>query len=165
MEKNDLSRARPRTFNTPFESGIRSVIILTACYPSRLALDRLVVLDHLVVHSGDFDGPSSLHPAEDSRVAEILVRRRLVDSGLALMGTRNLVKRSATNEGFRFEAGEEAGAFVDLLRTWYLVELKVRAQWLSAQIMPLSDDGISQLVRDRIDDWSTDFVSNAQSNG
>lgn len=80
-------RSKPRIFNTAFESGVRSLILLTACFPLSVGLRRLVVLDHLVVHTGDIDGPESLHPSESSRGAELLVRRGLVSSGLALMGT------------------------------------------------------------------------------
>ena len=87
----DPPRRRPRIFNTPFETGLRSVIILTACYPERLSLHRLVVFDHLIVHSGDIHGPDSMHPKDRSRAAEILVRRGLVNSGLALMETRGFV--------------------------------------------------------------------------
>ena len=158
MHQAPLMRRRPRTFNTAFESGIRSLIILTSCYPARIGLHKLVVLDHLVVHSGDMDGPPSLHPPEDSRAAEMLVRRSLVSTGLDLMGTRNLVRRLATSEGFRYEAGVEAGSFVDLLQSQYTVDLKIRANWLSERIVPMPDSGIVQLVRDRIDHWSTEFL-------
>ena len=92
-------RRRPRIFNTPFETGLRSVVIMTACYPDALGLNRLVVFDHLVVHTQDIDGPPSMHPKDQSRAAEILVRRGLVDSGLALMQTRGLVARIVTAAG------------------------------------------------------------------
>jgi len=150
-------RSRPRIFNTAFESGLRSLVLLTACYPVRLGLRRLVVLDHLVVHTGDIDGPESLHPEEESRAAELLVRRQLVDSGLSLMGTRSLIIRHATAEGFRYEAGEEAGSFVDLLRADYTVRLKERAAWLSENVIPLSEDKINDLVRHRVDRWASEF--------
>src|ERR1700679_3233870 len=94
-------RRRPRIFNTPFETGLRSVVILTARFPERLSLHRLVVFDHLVVHTGDIHGPPSMHPRDRSRAAEILVRRGLVGSGLALMETRGLVARIPTVDGFR----------------------------------------------------------------
>jgi hypothetical protein len=97
-------RRRPRIFNTPFETGLRSVIILTACYPDRLSLHRLVVFDHLIVHTADIGGPESMHPEDRSRAAEILVRRGLVESGLALMETRGLITRAATPYGFRYQA-------------------------------------------------------------
>ncbi|MFT8247381.1 ABC-three component system middle component 2 [Roseomonas sp. BN140053] len=127
MGHTDPPRRRPRIFNTPFETGLRSVVILTACYPEWLSLHKLVVFDHLIVHSGDFDGPESMHPEDRSRAAEILVRRGLVASGLALTETRGLITRAATPEGFRHQAGDEAGSFVDLLMTPYSEALKERA--------------------------------------
>jgi hypothetical protein len=152
-----LTSSKPRIFNTAFESGVRSLILLTACFPLGLGLRRLVVLDHLVVHTGDIDGPVSLHPSESSRGAELLVRRRLVNSGLLLMGTRGLVIRSATSEGFRYSAGEEAGTFIDLLQCDYSVALKERADWLAIEVAPLSDEEVDDLVRSRMDLWDTEF--------
>jgi hypothetical protein len=157
MEERSTPRRRPRIFNTPFESGIRSLILLTACFPCQLGLRKLVVLDHLVVHTGDIDGPESLHPQEESRAAELLVRRRLVEAGLALMGTRGLITRHATTEGFRYQAGEEAGTFVDSLQSEYAMALRARADWLSENVVPLSDDALNQLVHRRIDQWAPEF--------
>lgn len=150
-------RPRPRILNTAFESGIRSLVILTTCFPDRLGIRRIVVLDHLVVHTGDIDGPPSLHPREHSRSAELLVRRGLVSAGLTLMGTRGLIVRSATPDGFRFQAGDEAGSFLDLLQSEYTVALKMRAEWLKAEIVSLSDQEIDDFVKDRIDRWDTEF--------
>lgn len=157
MGQIDQPRRRPRIFNTSFETGLRSVIILTASYPERLGLHRLVVFDHLVVHTGDIHGPPSMHPQDRSRAAEILVRRGLVSSGLALMETRGLVARTATPEGFRYQAGEEAGSFVDLLASPYTAALKDRAGWLVEHVLPLSDDGLAELVRSRMDEWAPEF--------
>jgi hypothetical protein len=131
--------------------------LLTSCFPYQLGLRKLIVLDHLVVHSGDVDGPESLHPQEESRAAELLVRRRLVEAGLALMGTRGLITRHATAEGFRYQAGEEAGTFVDLLQSKYAMDLKARADWLSQNVVPLSEDALNQLVHRRIDQWTPEF--------
>ncbi|MBI2254784.1 MAG: threonine transporter [Proteobacteria bacterium] len=150
-------RKRPRIYNTPFESGIRSLILLTACYPASLSLYRLVALDYMAVHSADVGGQSSLHPNEESRSAELLVRRKLVGDGLSLMATRGLVDRYATQEGFRYRAGEEAGSFVDCLKSEYSVALKERASWLGSYIVPLHDDDFQHLVHERISAWSSEF--------
>lgn len=155
----DHPRRRPRIFNTPFETGLRSVIILTACYPERLSLHRLVVFDHLIVHTADFGGPESMHPEDRSRSAEILVRRGLVESGLALMETRGLIVRKATPHGFRYEAGEDAGSFVDLLSATYSEDLKECADWLVVNVLPLTDDALAGLVRSRMDVWEPEFQS------
>jgi len=100
-----------------------------------------------------------MHPQDRSRAAEILVRRGLVSSGLALMGTRDLVVKTATSDGFRYQAGEEAGSFVDLLSTAYTEALKERADWLVNNILPLSDDHLAELVRSRMDEWEPEFQS------
>lgn len=150
-------RRRPRIFNTPFETGLRSVVILTACYPDMLGLNRLVVFDHLVVHTGDIGNLPSMHPKDRSRAAEILVRRGLVDSGLALMQTRGLVSRAVTPAGFRYTAGEEAGSFLDLLSSTYVKALKERAAWLVTNIHPMNDEALSQLVQSRMNEWEPEF--------
>jgi hypothetical protein len=157
MRRIEPPPRRPRVFNTPFETGLRSVIILTACYPARLSLHRLVVFDHLVVHTGDIDGPPSMHPQDRSRAAEILVRRALVSSGLALLGARGLVARTVTPSGFRYQAGEEAASFVDLLASPYTEALKDRADWLVEHVLPLSDDALADLVGTRMDEWAPEF--------
>lgn len=148
---------RPRVFNTPFETGVRSVVLLVAAFPRALRLSRLVVLDYLAVHSEDIGGPTSLHPKEDSRAAELLVRRRLIASGLSLMGTRNLVVQRATPDGFRYQASDEAGSFVDLLASPYALALRDRAEWLADHVVPLSDDDLTALVRKHLQIWTTEF--------
>jgi hypothetical protein len=157
MAEVDAPRHRPRIFNTPFETGLRSVIILTACYPAMLGLNRLVVFDHLVVHTDDFGGLPGIHPKDRSRAAEVLVRRRLIEPGLALMQTRGLVTRMVTPDGFRYRAGEEAGSFVDMLSSNYFLALKDRAGWLVGHMQPMSDDELLRLVRTRIDVWEPEF--------
>jgi len=153
---------RTRVFNTPFETGLRSVVILTAAYPQSLGLNRLVVFDHLVVHTEDVGGPDSMHPKDRSRAAEILVRRGLVQSGLSLMQTRGLVERLATPQGFQYRAGEESGLFVDTLSSHYMVALKERAEWLVAAIQPMSDEELAKLVQSRMDVWEPEFQAQGQ---
>ena len=157
-----IERRRTRVFNTPFETGLRSVVILTAAYPDSLGLNRLVVFDHLVVHTEDVGGPESMHPKDRSRAAEILVRRSLVQSGLSLMQTRGLVERLVTPLGFRYRAGEESGSFVDMLSCDYMIALKERAFWLMEAIQPMSDDDLAKLVQSRMDVWEPEFQDRGQ---
>ena len=49
--------------NSPLEVGIRTLVLLTETFPSRLDTAELVYLDHVMLHSGDLaGGPDSLHP-------------------------------------------------------------------------------------------------------
>lgn len=163
MTAEKMLPTKPRIFNTALESGMRSLILLTACFPRKLSLHRIVVLDYLLVHTGDLAGlsenapPTSIHPPEDSRAVELLVRRGLVSSGLALMGAKRLINRYATPDGFRYEAGEEAGTFTDFLKAGYAEDLKFRAGWLSDNIVPMPDSELDELIRDHLDRWAAEF--------
>jgi len=75
------------------------------------------------------------------------------------METRGLVARTVTSSGFRYQAGEEAGSFVDLLASPYADALKQRAEWLAEHILPLSNEALDNLVRTRMDKWAPEFQS------
>src|SRR5437879_6232450 len=83
---------RSRPFNTSLESGLRSLFILNSVAPNLRDLQRLIYYDYLIVHSSDVpDGPLSLHPPIPHRSGEWLVRRELVQEGLNLMFSKELI--------------------------------------------------------------------------
>ena len=154
MSEVDLSR---NPFNSPLETGIRSVGILVAAFPESFDLQRLIVFDHLVVHTGDLDGPTSLHPNIPMRSAELLVRRGIVERGLLLMISRGLVDRQASNEGIFYRAGELADTFLSSLTSPYLKGLQDRANWVVNQFGTLSDLELKQTINHVFDRWLEEF--------
>jgi acid phosphatase family membrane protein YuiD len=126
-------------FNSPFETGVRAVFVLHAMYPRAFDLERLVALDHLVVHTADVGGPNSLHPATSTHATEMLVRRELVHDGLLLMQSKLLVERLADSAGILYRAGPQAAAFTRLLATEYFHELREAAAYL-AELLGHTDD-------------------------
>ena len=148
MSKVDLSI---NPFNSPLETGIRSVGLLVAAFPESYDLQRLIVFDHLVVHTGDLDGPTSLHPNIP------LVRRGIVESGLLLMISRGLVDRQASNEGIFYRAGEFADTFLSSLTSPYLRGLQDRANWVVNQFGTLSDPELKETTNHVFDRWLEEF--------
>jgi hypothetical protein len=106
-------------FNTPLETGIRLIILLGEAYPSLFSLDRIVMLDHILVHTNDFGGPASIHPPSPYRIAEPYVRRELVQRSLILFRSRGLFIEVPTAHGFLWQAGEPAAPFIECLTTPY----------------------------------------------
>ncbi len=155
----------PMTFNGPLEAGIRAVAILGATYPNRYDMQRLVALDYLLVHTGDIGGPESLHPPAPLHSAELLVRRKLVEEGLMLMMTRDLVARVANSEGIKYAAGENAATFLASITSEYLVSLKERASWLVAALGKHTDVEFRALMRRFFDDWVEEFQNVERSLG
>lgn len=148
---------KPVTFNGPLEAGIRAVSILASAYPRTYDLQRLVALDYLLVHTGDIDGPANLHPRAPMYSAELLVRRKLVEQGLLLMMTRDLVDREITPEGIKYGAGENAATFLSSISSRYLLALRDRAVWLVGALGDYSDEDFRNVMRRFFDKWVEEF--------
>jgi hypothetical protein len=146
-----------RTFNSPIETGMRALILLAESYPTQLDLQRLLEYDYIMVHTGDVDGPPSVHPALPLRSGELLVRRELIERGLMLMISRGLVTQHATSKGFMYQAEDDAGPFLDTLDAEYLFDLKDRATWVVNRFHDMSDQDIRLMLTKVYDQWSREF--------
>lgn len=148
---------RPLLFNSPLETGVRSVVILNACFPRAFDLHRLIALDHLVVHAADVGGPFSLHPATPRRATEMIVRRSIVERGLLLMESRKLVDRMFSKSGVTFMAGDIAATFVGWLSSDYANALKKSCEFISGLIAEKSESEFDELIEAHFEKWALEF--------
>ncbi|MBV8254832.1 MAG: hypothetical protein JO154_19685 [Chitinophaga sp.] len=158
MEKI-IELQQPVLFNSTLETGVRATIILNAYYPKLLSLSALVLMDHLVVHTQDMGGPTSLHVNLPHRGGELLVRREVIEQGTAMMRRLGLINLIALPSGFYFQASEEALPFIRLLKSKYNVQLKERAQWLAENIGNVDDASIEKLINQKINRWELEFYN------
>ena len=146
-----------KPFNSSFETGVRCIVILLAMYPKRVDLQRLVYLDYLSVHSGDAEGPESLHAALPMRSAELAVRRQILEAGLLLMRNYSLVNQHATSEGFVFSVTERAGTYLSMLQAPYLMKLMDRASWVADEFGGADLAEFQAIEKRFFQQWSTSF--------
>lgn len=155
-----MSQATSRVFNSPLEVGLRAVCVLVESHPRRHDLQRLVLLDYLLVHSADVDGgPASLHPAIPQRGSEVLVRRAVLEPGLALFTRRGLVSMSPAQHGFVYSAHDRGASFLDALKSDYIATLRNRASWLHSSFSEMRTGEIQGYVRSELDRWGGQFAS------
>jgi hypothetical protein len=152
-----MSERKTSPFNSPLETGVRTLSILVASYPAAHDLHRLVQYDYLTVHSADADGPPSLHPALPLRSNELLIRRQLVEKGILLMASARLVSRISHDRGFLYAAEDSAGAFIDNLKSEYLCGVKERAQWVVYTFDELSADQMETMTKRLFEAWTIEF--------
>jgi len=146
-------------FNGPVEIGLRALAVLNDAYPDAYSLQRLVVFDYLIVHSDDIPGgPPGLHPQTPHRGTELLVRRGVLQEGLLLYQSRALVEQCYEETGVFFAATERSAAFLDVLRTEYVVGLRQRAAWLVGSFGTISDADLEKMVRDHVGEWGAEFA-------
>ena len=152
-----MTDGTPNPFNSALETGVRTLVILIACYPKAHDLGRLVQYDYLTVHSADADGPPSLHPPLPLRSGELLVRRGLIESGVRLMMSRSLVRRELQVQGFLYGAEDSAASFLDNITSPYIVALRDRADWVAATFDDLSTDELDAIVKRLFKAWTIEF--------
>lgn len=146
-------------FNSPVEIGLRALAVLNDAFPSAYSLQRLVVLDYLIVHSDDVPGgPVGLHPQTPHRSGELLVRRSVLEKGILLYQSRGLIERRYTENGVLFAATDRSAAFLDVLNSEYLVHLRDIASWLVSEFSKLTDDEINQIAVEHIGEWGAEFA-------
>lgn len=153
----------PIPFNSSLETGVRSLAILLAAFPDAFDLQRLVEMDYLVVHSGDADGPESLHAPLPLRAGELLVRRGLIEKGLLLMMSRSLVQRIPNDDGFSYVAGEAAAPFMASLAEEYSVRLKERAHWAVRRFANMPTEDLRRFTHRLFAKWSNQFQTVQQA--
>jgi hypothetical protein len=154
------SPLKPQLFNSPLETGVRSVVLLHAAAPQAYDLTHLTWLDHLVVHTGDLAaGPPSLHPDIPQRAGELVVRRQIVEEGLRLMSRLHMVEFRYTEQGILYAAHEDAALFLQLVRSHYGRSLKDRAAWLVDYITNSDEEFLANLIKEKVGRWTIEFQS------
>lgn len=162
-----MTNGTPSPFNSPLETGVRTLAILAACYPTAHDLSRLVQYDYLTVHSADAGGPPSVHPPLPLRSGELLVRRGLIESGLRLMMSRSLIRQEPHIQGFLYCAEDSAASFLDNMRSSYIASLRDRAEWVAGTFDELNADELNAIVKRLFEAWTIEFqhVRSAQQAG
>jgi hypothetical protein len=164
-EKAVTGTARPELFNSALETGVRSIVLLNTAYPRAFDLKELTWLDHLVVHTGDMAGPDSLHPNVPHRNGELLVRRSLVEQGVTLMHSLHMIEAKYGASGIVYAALDQAGPFINLIRTEYGRALKERAAWLIGYLSEHGDEHLHEVITRKIGRWTVEFQNDLKPGG
>ncbi len=145
------------TFNSALEIGTRVVMLLCAAYPESLDVQKIIRLDYLMIHSGDVDGPESLHTPVPHRSGELLVKHELIQRGIYLMMSRGLIKQLSESDGFKYIAEDDAGAFISSFESDYYKELKDRAEWVIKRYAAHSVMELDILAKKFFGSWHVQF--------
>jgi hypothetical protein len=153
-----MKKSKPiATFNSPFELGVRMVYLLNSLQPSGADLQKLVLLDYVIVYSDDLGGPPSLHTPVPYRGSEYLSRRYLIAQGLYLMSTRGLVAVAMDETGITYFAGDIARTMVGALTSPYLRELEGRCRWAATTFARLSSRDMTERFSQQGHLWGAEF--------
>lgn len=135
--------------------------MLVALYPRAADISRLVLLDHVLLHTSDFGGAESVHPPVPGRGGQIGMKRGLIQDGLVLVGSRGLVDRVVSIDGISYVASEDANPFLDSFDSSYLNELRDRCAWVAQSFGGVTEDQLRGVLVDVVGQWREEFGDDA----
>src|SRR3989344_3778165 len=92
-------------FNSPLESSLRLLFILSKIYPKSVDIQRIIYYSYLSLHTGDFSKElESLHPNIPNRSCQIVIQRKILQDGLLLLQAKELVVTKYNRSGVNFKA-------------------------------------------------------------
>jgi hypothetical protein len=155
-------RKLPLPFNSAFELGLRMATLLLALRPNYADLQKLVLLDYVMVYSADLNGPPSLHPPIPHRGNELFSRRGRIQQGLYLMSSKGIVDVDFLDEGIVYKAGSECRFLVTALSSSYFRQLEERAHWVAQTFGNSSNEELTTRLQYEGARWGAEMES---SNG
>ncbi|MGM0844997.1 MAG: ABC-three component system middle component 2 [Bacillota bacterium] len=167
MMKNKFAANRNTyVFNTPMEVGLRALIILNELSPSLIDLNRLVIYDYLVTHSSDVDNNvESLHPLIPNRSGEIIIKRKVMQEGINLMYSKDLLEIVYTKDGLSYRANDLSKYFINYLDSAYAREVRGYSQWLNETFSHFSDKELEEYINKNIYKWGSEFTKESLVRG
>lgn len=145
-------------FNNSVEAGLRILTILNEAFPKSFDLQNLIYLDYLTIHSADIDKTmKSLHPAVPYRSGEIMVRSSIIENGLNLFVTKNLIEKLYNSNGIEYKATENAMPFLESLEEMYSVNLQEKANWAIGKFSKHTKQELKKIMTPKLSEIDNEF--------
>ncbi|SFF07224.1 hypothetical protein SAMN05428981_11445 [Bacillus sp. OV194] len=161
---NYIVNSSSNSFNSPFEVGLRMLIILAVTPVIKSDLQRLIYYDYLVLHTNDVGvvgSPTSIHPDTPHRSGEIIVRRQVMQEGLKLMNSKNLINIIYDENGISYSSSQLTQTFLDLFESDYYKKLQKNASWVTSYFSEYTEIEIKDFVEKNIGHWGGEFMYEA----
>ncbi|MDG4654747.1 ABC-three component system middle component 2 [Chryseobacterium arthrosphaerae] len=148
-----------KLYNTPLEIGLRSLIILSHT-KGDLDIEKLMYLDFMCLNTFDMGGPESLHAPIPNRGIQLFSKKELIQKGLAIMLSKELIEFKPTSgKGFMYSATEAGHLFLTYFQTKYYVKLVERSQWVISNFENYTNIELKQFIDINLQKWGGEFTT------
>ena len=109
-----------KVFNTPFETGLRLLLILNNTTSTGMSIDRIAAIDFMTLYGKDFDITDfNLNGVNDFNFSELSTRREICLKGLKDFALDGLVDVKQTPSGFKYKINKVGKHYVESLDSDY----------------------------------------------
>ena len=149
-----------KVFNSPLEIALRALITLTLNGNKGMSIERLIIYDYLILHSGDIEGgPVSLHPALPNRSSQLLVKRKLTNKSLQILSSKELLSIKFSKNGIIYCPSKLSLPFINYFESDYFQELKSRTIWVIESFGKKSERNLEKFISQNLTKWGSEFTN------
>ncbi|MEP5339442.1 MAG: ABC-three component system middle component 2 [Algibacter sp.] len=157
-----LNKRKIELFNSDVEVGMRALLIINNVKGS-IDLDRLLVYDYLCLHTYDFGGPESLHPAIPNRNVELVIKSERISKGLRLLITKELINVRLLKKGIYYSKNKLTNSFLNYVKSSYRYDYEIRVKWVLDNFSSLSDNKLKLFVEENMGKWVNEFSTETEA--
>lgn len=109
-----------KLFNTPFEIGLRILVLLNTLSDISFTLDRIYLYDFITSYAKTFNiDTKNLHGDNWLNFSQLANRRELCVAGLKLMGLNGFISMKNQKSGFKYKISKKGSKYIKTLDIEY----------------------------------------------
>ena len=107
-------------FNTPFETGLRAMLILSIIKSKGVTLDRIFAYDFMTIYGKDFElSDWNIHGDSSYNFSELSSKRSLCSKGIKMFVLEGLITVNLTAGGFLYKLTASGCKYIRTLESDY----------------------------------------------
>ncbi len=130
-------------FNTPFETGLRAMLILSVIRSCGMTIDRLSAYDFMTIYGKDFEVSNrNLHGDNSYSFSELSSKRSVCSEGIKMFVLDGLIAVNRTEDGFLYKLTVAGRKYIGTLESDYKDQYLAIAETVHKKYARKSDSAI-----------------------
>lgn len=136
-----------KLFNSPFDAGLRCLLLLSCISPNAATIDRISAYDFITIYSKDFDiSHNNLHGDSNYNFSELASKRASCNEGTKEFVLSGLIFTKHSEEGFTYFLNDKGKNYVNSLSSDYAIQYLEIAKEVHRKFAESSDEEIVKLI-------------------
>ncbi|MBE6874167.1 MAG: hypothetical protein E7493_09710 [Ruminococcus albus] len=136
-------------FNTPFETGLRAMLILSLIKSNGITIDRISAYDFMTTYGKNFTiSQQNLHGDNSYSFSELSSKRAVFSEGIKVLVLDGLIAVNRTDKGFLYKLTGNGRKYIQALESDYKSQYIAIAEKVHNRYARKSDSAILKEIND-----------------
>lgn len=138
-----------KLFNTPFETGLRAMLILAATKSQGMTIDRITAYDFMTQYGSDFGiSEHNLHGINHFNFSELTTKRSLCSDGVKSFVLDGLISVKRGKNGFSYSLTSSGKKYVGRLESDYKTQYTATVTDIHKKYARQTDTVLMKIIND-----------------